>query len=162
MKEEEKDQPAGFFMDSLKLFFFFLLTSRSYGYSGHQWIYSMLSKMMTYTRLCCCCVCVLLGCMLPLAQFFFGLTSPPHQWHTINYYTCFFVHLPSLISAGNIFCLSFSKVAPLLLLLSHLLAGICCLPYCMLMALTNVLQRMGEESSLFCRHVTLPFFQNRC
>lgn len=45
----------------------------------------------------------------------FGLTSPPHQWHTINYYTCFSVHLPSLVSAGNIFCLSFSKVALLVL-----------------------------------------------
>ena len=80
----------------------------------------------------------------PCAVFFSGLTSPPHQWHTINYYTCFSVHPPSLVSAGNIFCLSFSKVA-LPVLHSRPLARPRCLPYGMLMGLTDVLQRMGRK-----------------
>lgn len=54
------------------------------------------------------------GCVYHEARSFsvqlFGLTSLSHQWHIINYYTCFSMHLPSLISAGNIFCLS-SKVS---------------------------------------------------
>lgn len=74
----------------------------------------------------------------------FGLTSPPRQWHTINNYICFSVHLPSLVSAGNIFCLSFSKVA-LPVLYSQPLARLHCLPYSMLMGLTDVLQRMGRK-----------------
>ena len=86
------------------------------------------------------CVCAPWGFPVQL----FGLTSPPHQWHTINYYTCSSMHLPSLVSAGNIFCLSFSKVV-LLVLHLHPLARLHCLPYSMLMGLTDVLQSMGRK-----------------
>lgn len=135
------------------MFFFSFFTRPSYGHAGHQWIYSALSKMMTYTKLCCWeGVCLpwggasLCSCLVwPLL-----LACDEENYYTIASSRAY---LPS--SAQDIRLVSF-KVA-LLLFHSRSFVRFCCLPRGMLMGPTNVLR-----SSWFCSHVTFLFFLNWC
>lgn len=47
------------------------------------------------------------------------LTFNPIQWHIINYYTRFFVHTPSLVSPGDIFCSPCCRGATVGVLVTH-------------------------------------------
>lgn len=142
-------------MDSLFILF---LTNPSYGHSGRQWIHSKHSKMMTHTHQALLCwgrvfnvrwLSSLCSCLVwPLLLI---SDIPLTTTHAS-------MHLPSLVSAGTIFCLSFSKVA-LPVLYSQQLARLHCSPYSMLMGLTDVLQGMVEKGVYF---VVMGTWQGMC